>query len=244
MGLIIVFPGMSGGTVLIILGIYEKIIYDISKLRLRQHWPLVTGALVGIFAGGMIMAYLFTFYRNMTAAFLLGLLLASIKAVLKGLPGPNAMRKIIVVLGFAAGFLMAVEPLDLLDKSRNVNALLLIVGGAISSATMLIPGVPGSSVLIAMGIYDDVLFYLRELQLFPLAVFIIGCLLGIMLLSKMLAQIYDKHHITISYFFAGLIAGSSRVLFPISWDVVVVLAFLAGFVLVWNLGGKSEDIVS
>lgn len=241
LGFMIVLPGMSGGTVLIVLGLYERLIKDLARFKLKPYWPLLTGSIAGIFAGGMALALVFTAYRDPAAAFLMGCLLASIKAVLRERPALNPVRIIILLTGLVTGYLLAEEPISFAGEKLDVHWLILVLGGAISSATMLIPGLPGSSVLIVLGIYDSVLLYVKELDLLNLAFFGIGSLLGIFLLARVLDKLFERYQAPIAYFFAGLIAGSARALLPDTWAVTVPLALVAGFALVWWWSGKKEE---
>jgi putative membrane protein len=237
LGFVIVLPGMSGGTAFIILGLYEKIINDLSRFNLKPYLPLVCGTIGGIFVGGFFFSMLFASYRDITSAFLMGLLLASIKTVFNSRPHPSAGRILILAAGFLLAFLLANEPLGIVAESSEINWAVLVLGGAFSSATMLIPGIPGSSVLILLGIYDDVLFYIKEFALINLFIFGAGCLLGIFFLAKVLDKLYSRYQAPTAYFFAGLIAGSARVLLPAFFNIPVFLAFIAGFILVWRWGG-------
>jgi len=246
LGLIIVLPGMSGGTVFIILGIYEDLVQDIAAFKLKPYWPMLIGTVGGIFLGGTAFALFLSSHRDLTVAFLMGFLLASIKAVLLHRPALTVGRTGILLLGFLAGFLMSGEPVGILEPGEVVNPVLLALGGAISSAAMFIPGVPGSSILIVMGIYDNILFYVKDITLFPLALFGAGALVGVFLLARVMEIIYFRYRAPVSYFFAGLIAGSARVLWPADWDISTVLLFAVGFYLVWRWGGgeveKSKEV--
>ena len=108
--------------------------------------------------------------------FFLGIIIASIRAVFKNRPAPTPGRVLILFAGLVIGLLMVREPLFIMGKSEILWPV-LIISGALASATMLIPGVPGSAVLIMMGIYDDVLFYLKEFLIGELLLFGVGSLL-------------------------------------------------------------------
>ena len=242
LGFTIVLPGMSGGTVLIILGLYESLIKDLAKLKLKPYWPLLPGSIVGIFTGGFALAMVFTVYRDPAAAFLMGCKLASIKAVLKDRPALSLIRMTILIVGLIAGYQMTAEPISFTGEKVDAHWLVLVLGGTLSSAAMLIPGLPGSSILIVMGIYDSILLYVKELALLKLAFFGIGSLLGIYLSAKVLDKLFERYQAPIAYFFAGLIGGSSRALLPDAWVVPVILALIAGFALVWWWSGKKEEV--
>ncbi len=243
LGFIIVLPGMSGGTVFLIFGLYEKMLKDLLKFHIRPYLPLAAGILVGIFGGGFTFAFFFENHRDPTVAFLLGCLLASIKAVVRGCPKVNKKRFITMILGILIGLLMVAEPLGQRIEIENVSWWLLMLGGAFSSAAMIIPGIPGSSVLLLLGLYDTMLFSIKELQVTNLLFFGGGSLLGIFLLLNLLGKLYEKYRALISYFFAGLILGSSRAILPSSASPLVVFLFVAGFLLVWIWSGKESPNV-
>ncbi len=234
LGFILVLPGMSGGTVFLIYGIYESLISDLAKLNIRPYYKLFGGVLIGFYLSGSFFSYFFEIFRDETAVFMLGCLLASVRAVIKNCPSFTRKRFGYILAGVISGFLLGSQPIGVGTYLEEVNLLLLFLGGAFSSATMVIPGLPGSSVLIAMGIYDNVLYYLSELVLGYLLIFSVGALLGMFLLVKVLAKIYTNYRGFVTYFFAGLIVGSGRALIPETIDWVVIVLFLTGFVLVWK----------
>ena len=135
---------------------------------------------------------------------------------------------------------MVGEPVNILTAGEDVSTVVLFVGGALASAAMIIPGVPGSSVLIVLGIYDTMLFYIKELAIEKLLIFGTGSVAGIFLLVSLLERLYEKHRAVISYFFVGLILGSSRGLLPYKFSLPILMLFLVGFSIVWYWSGKSE----
>lgn len=239
LGFIMVLPGMSGGTVFVIFGIYEDLVHDLVRLRFKPYLPLLGGVLMGIFISGSLFSIFFETYRNETAVFLLGSLLASIRAVLKCCPEVNRGRVFFCIVGVAAGFLLGADPIGGVQTIEDVSYAYLFFGGAFASATMVLPGLPGSSVLIAMGIYDTVLFYLRELVWSRLMIFGAGSLVGMILLVNVLEKFYNRYRGLISYFFAGLILGSSRALMPTHFSLHMPVLFFIGFTAVWVWSGKA-----
>ena len=240
-GIIIVLPGMSGGTVFLILGLYEKIIRDLARLRLKPYLPLLLGVTGGVFIGGILLSYVFYQFRDLSAAFLLGCLLASIRPILKGQGTKSPWIISLLFIGFIVGYLMAGEPIELVDPGESASYLRLIIGGTLASATMIIPGLPGSGVLILMGIYDDALFYLGNFQFLELFIMGISGLIGIFVLARGLEKLYNDHRKVIAYTFAGLIAGSSRAIIPYDFTLGVIGLFVLGFAIVWIYGDKKSD---
>lgn len=239
LGFILVLPGMSGGTVFVIFGIYEDLVRDLVRLRLKPYFTLFGGMLIGIYISGSLFSLFFQTYRDETVIFLLGCLLASIRAVLKGYYDIKISRFVFFLAGVALGFLLGADPIGGTVSIEEVGLTYLFVGGALASATMVLPGLPGSSVLIAMGIYDTVLFYLSELIWTRLIVFGAGSLAGMVLLVKLLEKIFNMYRGLISYFFAGLILGSSRALIPNDFSLLMPILFIIGFTAVWVWSGKS-----
>ena len=241
MGFVLVLPGMSGGTILLIFGIYEQFIRDIAKLNLKPYIPLCLGVVLGIYLGGLAFATFFQFYRDATAAFLLGCLLASVKPVLDGCPKPGKKGAIVLILGIIFGFFLVSEAIGDLYPDIDISWWLLFIGGALSSAAMIVPGLPGTSVLILLGMYDTMLFFVAELHITNLAIFGAGSVVGILLLANVLNRFYTDHRLIISYLFAGLIIGSARGLIPESFSILYPALFLVGFALVWFGSSKLKE---
>ncbi len=242
LGSIMVLPGMSGGTVLLIFGLYEKMIKDLLKLNVKPYIPLAIGIIMGIFAGGFAVAMFFGNYRDATVAFLLGCLLASIRAVLRDCPKINNQRWVTLIIGGIIGLVLVGQPLGLEVNIGQANWFILMIGGALSSATMMIPGLPGSSVLIILGIYDVILTSIAELDYINLLLYGVGSIIGITLLLNLLGRMYEKYKGFISYFFAGLILGSARGLLPTVINPGIVALFITGFILVWIWSGKEQKV--
>ena len=240
-GVIIVLPGMSGGTVFLVLGLYEKIIRDLARLKLKPYIPLLMGLVVGVFIGGLLLSYVFQQFRDLSVAFLLGCLLASIRPILKGQKTRRPEILGLLLVGFVVGFLMAGEPIELGDPGAAASYVRLFIVGALASATMIIPGLPGSGVLILGGIYDDALFYLGNFQFLELSIMGISGLLGIFLLARGLENLYMNHRKVIAYTFSGLIAGSARAIIPYNFTLGVLALFLLGFVVVWVYGNRKTE---
>lgn len=239
-GVVMVLPGMSGGTLLLLLGLYEKLVADLSRLRILPWLPFVAGAVGGILISGVTFHWLLESYTNFVSAFLLGCILASIRAVLGQYYRPNYRRLLLFLLGAAIGFILAGEPMSMVEDTVRPGIGLLLIGGALACAAMILPGVPGSSVLIIMGIYDDMFRALGELDWLVLSVFSLGAAIGAFGLSNALDNIYSRYRASISWLFSGLIIGSARMLVPTNWENPVLLLILAavGFALVWWWGEK------
>lgn len=240
LGLVIIIPGMSGGTLLLLLGLYEKMMRDLARLKILPWLPFIFGTAGGVLISGVAFSRLLEAYAPFVTAFLLGCILASLRAVLGADYRPNFRRVILFVGGAVIGFLMASEPMSMVGESVRPGIWQLLIGGALACTTMILPGVPGSSVLIIMGIYDNMLMALAGLDWLALFVFALGALLGVLVLSNILDKIYTRYRASISWLFSGLILGSARMLIPtdLSRPIILLTIAVMGFALVWQWGKK------
>lgn len=240
LGFIMILPGMSGGTVFLMMGLYENLITDLARLRIKPYLPMVVGIILGIFIGGTAFALVFQRYRDITAVLLLGSLLASVRSVLASCAQVSVKRLVFLGAGLVIGLYIGIEPLSVGGQTDDVSVFILLLGGALSTAAMVLPGVPGSSVLIVFGIYDTMLYYIKELSMIPLLIFLAGSVLGLVLLVKLLDKLYAKYHDLLSYLFAGLILGSSRAMLPMTYEWYLLVPLIIGFTLVWLYSGRQN----
>ncbi|MDR5658351.1 DUF368 domain-containing protein [Serpentinicella sp. ANB-PHB4] len=235
LGFVMVLPGMSGGTVLLIFGIYERLLKDLAKLKIRPYLPLLIGTIIGIFISGKLFTIFIESYRNISLAFLLGCLLASTKSVISQCEKINIHRNTMLLFGLIIGFVSVREPLSNNICIQETSNLFILISGALSSAAMVIPGLPGSSILILLNVYDEILFYIGSVNIEKLLSFGLGSIIGMFFLVKFLSSIYDKYRNSLSYLFVGIIIGSSRALFPQVVNTSIILIFLIGFSITWVL---------
>ncbi|HNX28932.1 MAG TPA: DUF368 domain-containing protein [Syntrophomonadaceae bacterium] len=242
-GLIIVLPGVSGGTILLMMGLYEELMKDLSRFRLLPWLPFAIGMAGGIFISGWLLAWLFKTYTAIILALLLGCILASVKSILGQDYRPSIKRGISLAIGLILGFILG--GVSDFGESNGVSpgAFILIAGGALSTAAMILPGVPGNAVLIIMGIYDDILSALAGLDAKTLIIFAAGCILGVIGLSNALDKIYSRWRDILNWFFVGLVIGSGRMLVPAHLDnpLVFILIAMFAFALVWIWESRSME---
>ena len=230
MGAANVIPGVSGGTIAFITGIYERLINAIKscgpkalKLLLGRKfkefakhidlWFLMAiaiGAGLTIWKLADILESAFKDHPIPTWAFFFGLVLASIWGVAKMVTrwGPGTFLALLIGLAAAVGLLF------LPQGSGNDNFGFLMLCGAVAISSMIIPGVSGSFVLLIMGNYALVLGAINDRNLGILIPFAIGCVLGLMLLSHVLSWIFKYHHDIAVALITGFIVGSLVLIWP------------------------------
>lgn len=234
LGIGVIIPGISGGTIMMAFGMYENMLDDLLKFYIKPYIAMGFGGAFGVLGGSFIISYLFEFHRNPTSAFILGCLLMSIPFILKRSKGYSKKEVSLFAIGGILSF--ALMEMPTLIHGSSLTAFHIFIAGFISSSAMMIPGVSGSAVLIILGIYENILVLINEFQLAQLSIFVLGAVFGIIILAKVLKILFTAHGNQILFFFAGLILGSSKMLFPSNFDFISILTFALGIWVVYRWG--------
>lgn len=235
MGMADLIPGVSGGTVAFLAGIYQELLESIKivtgkalklvvKGKIRQAFdlvpfrfliPLLIGLFGAIFGLSGVLTWLFEHFSVAVWAFFFGLVLASVYIVLKRVSVWNIARGIsfLVAMVFAY-FLVGAVP------TETPNSLPYIFGsGVLAISAMLLPGISGSFILLIIGKYQQILAAAAERDFFTLAVFAAGAVVGIALFARLFSWLFSKYHDMAVAVLAGFMLGSVRKLWP--WKEVV-----------------------
>ena len=277
MGVANIIPGVSGGTMAVSMGIYDRIIYAVNhifkkfKECIRDLLPIIIGILVGLFAFAALVGYLLgtksdtiPLTRLPTNFAFIGLILGGLPAIYKRVNMKKAgVAGIILFVIFFA--IVVGLPLLARPEARTVDhsigiMLLMIPLGAIASATMVIPGVSGSMILMLLGYYDSVINAMNELRtgdfsaLAILLPYVIGLLIGIVSIAKLIDFLLRKYPEYTFCAIFGLVIGSPVALlmqnkecFDIATTgnyIACAVCLVAGFVIAWLLSRleKTEII--
>lgn len=230
MGAANVIPGVSGGTIAFITGIYERLINaikscDMTAVRLamglkfrkfaeytdlRFLFAIGAGALLSVVSLARLLEYLFESYPVLIWAFFFGLIVASIWGVGKMVKtwSPGALVSVIV------GITMAIGVLWLPHSPGNTHPLYLFICGVAAISSMIIPGVSGSFVLLIMGNYMLVLGAVGNLEMVILIPFAGGCVIGLIALSHLLSWVFSRYHDLAVGLITGFIVGSLVLIWP------------------------------
>ena len=226
-----IIPGVSGGTMAVSMGIYDRVIYAVNNLfkqfkkNFRDLLPIIIGVLIGLFAFAALIGTLLgtksseiPLTRLPTNFAFIGLILGGLPAIYKRVNMKSAkVPGVILFLVFLA--LVVVLPLLNPPEARTVDhsigtMLLMIPLGAIASSTMVIPGISGSMILMLLGYYNPVINAMNDLRggdwssLAILLPYAVGLLVGIVFIAKLMNFLLKKHAaLTFSAIF-GLVIGS------------------------------------
>ena len=267
-GIANIIPGVSGGTMMVAMGLYDKLIHAITHLKsefkesLKLLVPIFLGVAIAIAALSRLFEFLLTNYPIPTNFAFCGLIAGSLPFIFKKVKGHavSVGKGVCFVIFFAVVILMAVMG----ETSGNaadvsfgfINVVKLLVVGIIAAATMVIPGVSGSMMLMLLGYYDTILktinkfmdaliaFDIQDIlvQCGILIPFGIGVILGIFLIAKLIEFIFSKAEIHAYYAIIGLILASPiAILLKTDWSDFSVLMLVTGiitFVLGWFVSSK------
>lgn len=233
MGSADVVPGVSGGTIAVLVGIYERLVHAISMAskalgnllrfrfreagqRLREiDWglilPLIVGIGVAIFALAGVISTLLEDYPEAMAGLFAGLVAASAWVAWRMIRSPNATTVVVaIVVAVITFFVLGLKGGAITDPSW----LVLFGAGAIAICAMILPGISGSFLLLMLGMYDFVISAVDERDFPVLGVFALGCIVGLALFSQLLDWSLTNHHDVVVAAMVGLMIGSFRVLWP------------------------------
>lgn len=246
MGAADVIPGVSGGTIAFMTGIYEELVGSINSInatalkllfkgRIRQFWKqingnflisLISGILISIFSLAKLMQYLLDFHPIQTWAFFFGLIVASSIFILKEVRD----WKLKDVLQLIFGILLGVVICTLSPTQTPDGLWFIFLSGAIAICAMILPGISGSFIMLILGKYEylmgkiaDIVSGEGELMDFiVLATFALGALIGIIAFSKFLHWLLHNYHRPTLLVLAGFIIGSLVKVWPWSNKIDIV----------------------
>ena len=233
MGSADVVPGVSGGTVALVTGIYLRLIATISsgsralgrfmrtdgrggkaELKKVDWWflgALVVGALAAVVTLAKIIEDLLRTQPVRTAGVFLGLIIGTIVIAWRLPRAPGAVHAIVATIVGAIAFLVfGLQSAAATDPSPVV----FFVAGILAICAFILPGVSGSFLLLSIGMYQAVLGAVNDRELATVAVFGLGAVVGLAAFSQVLERLLERHHDTVVAILIGLMLGSFRILWP------------------------------
>ena len=257
MGIANIIPGVSGGTMAVSMGIYDRIIHAVTHLfsefkqSMKVLIPIGIGIVLAIVAGARLIEYMFEKIPFQTNLLFIGLILGGLPAMGKKVKGNRI--KVSYILAFLLFFVLVVGCASLEGNSGTaaelsfsfINVFKLLGIGVIASATMVIPGVSGSMVLMILGYYEPVLGmvnqfvdHLKEFDLQGLIgdcgvliPFGIGVVVGIFVIAKLIEIVFEKWPLLAYWAIIGLIVASPvAILMMNEFGTLQIMTILTGVV--------------
>ena len=236
MGAADIVPGVSGGTVAFITGIYEELISSIKSVDVKALGLLLKGKFkdfiekINLYfllalGGGIVTAilllskfikYLLLYYTHLLWAFFFGLVIASIHVVGRHIQKWTIKNLLALVLGtLIAYFVVSLS----MNQSSEPSLLYIFFAGAVAISAMLLPGISGSFLLVIMGVYHLIIGHLQSItegaeHIYPILIFIAGMLLGLVSFSRAISWAFQYYHEVVVSFLIGFMVGALPKLWP------------------------------
>lgn len=230
MGAADVVPGVSGGTIAFITGIYEELINSIKSidlqalkllfsLRLGDFWKkingtflvsVVLGIAISIFSLAKLMTWLLEHHPIYIWSFFFGLIIASSVLVAKEIKQWNIFTIIALLAGAAAAYTITV-----MTPAETPNTWwFILLSGAIAICAMILPGISGAFILLLMGKYSYILGAVSSLNISVLLLFVVGAVAGIISFSHLLSWLLKNYHTLTVSLLTGFMIGSLNKVWP------------------------------
>jgi len=231
MGIADAIPGISGGTIALLLGIYEELIGSISnfninlfrnlkKKGIKYCWnkingnfliSLISGVLLSLVSFVKIFSILIERYPLFIWSFFLGLILATLFVINRNIKKWDIANFILIfIFAFLTILLSIINP----SISENINFFYILICGIIASSAMILPGISGSLILVILGVYTLIINALNNLEYNIILVFLIGCLIGIINFSKIIKWLFHNYRDYTFSIMLGLVIGSIYTVWP------------------------------
>ncbi|KJR30839.1 DUF368 domain-containing protein [Vibrio navarrensis] len=246
MGAADVVPGVSGGTIAFITGIYDTLLESIRRINpsIFRLWKaqgftaafqhingffliaLFGGVLTSIATLAKLITWMLANHPIPIWSFFFGLILVSVYHILRQVERKDVTRFALLLLGIVFAYSITVlKPLHLEPTSLNV-----LLAGAIAICAMILPGISGSFILLLIGMYAPVLGAVKNVQLDILGLFLAGCVAGLLTFSHVLSWLLRRFRDFTLMFLTGLMIGTLPKIWP--WKETIS----------WRLNSKGEQV--
>ena len=225
MGIADAIPGVSGGTIALLLGIYEELIHTISSLNFEQilylrkngfksFWSKINGGFlfslllgigVSLISFVKISASLLDKYPLFVWSFFLGLIIATVYVIYKLIEKLNFRNILFVLISIMATLLLSSFSTV---EINNIGLLYILFCGIIASSAMILPGISGSLILVILGVYTFLINALNNLDILIIIVFILGAIIGLLGFSRVLKYLFNNYRNITYSIMLGLVIGS------------------------------------
>lgn len=243
MGAADVVPGVSGGTIALISGIYDELISSIDSVNLKNlkvlrvegmsaFFKAVNGSFllslfigigISIFSLAGVFKYLLEHYPILVWAFFFGLVLASVVFIAKQIKKWSISTVILLVIGVAIAYYITIIPAV---SSASSSPLFLILAGALAICAMILPGISGAFILLLLGAYKPTLDAIHNHEYKNIMYLAIGAIVGLLSFAKVLKWLFNHYRNATLAVLTGFVIGSLNKIWP--WKEVLQSKIING----------------
>ena len=230
MGLADLVPGVSGGTIAFIFGIYEELLYSIKlvtgqvpKLILQRQFkkaialipfgfllPVLTGIIIAIFGFVKVVSFLLESQPVLVWSFFFGLVLGSVYIISRRIKKWTINRIILLILGFILTFILVGLP----SFGGSSSPIAIFFTGAIAITAMILPGISGSLIMVLLGQYETIINAVSNRDYLTIIIFATGAIIGLALFVRLLTWLLKHYQFAVIATLIGIMAGSLRRVWP------------------------------
>lgn len=230
MGAADVVPGVSGGTIAFLTGIYEELINSIRsvgtesiKILLSQgptaFWGYINGGFLLVLMLGIVtsiaslakgITFLIGTYPILLWSFFFGLILMSSLSMARKIERWNLESLLSLLVGIISAYLFS----SLTPSNIDPSPIAFFLSGALAICAMILPGISGSFILLLMGMYSYVIEAIEVFEIGTLIIFATGCVTGLMLFSRFISLLLDRYHGATMALLMGFMLGSLNKIWP------------------------------
>jgi putative membrane protein len=239
-------PGVSGGTIAFMTGIYEELIYSLKQcgpsalIMLFKEGPvaawkhvngtflltLISGILFSLLTISHVVLYWLAEYPELLWSFFFGLILASVWSVCRHVEHWDRNTYTSFIIGvITAYFITSMSP-----TSVEATPLFIFLSGMVAICAMILPGISGSFILVIIGMYGPVLGAIKSLDLGILLFFVAGCVLGLLSVARLITWAFHRFHDLVLAVLTGFMIGALNKVWP--WKAV----------LSWRTNSSGEQV--
>lgn len=230
MGVAEIIPGVSGGTIAFITGIYKELIDSIKsvnleslklllKLQFKNFWLQINGNFLSTLLFGMIVSvlilsrfitFLLDSHHFKIWGLFFGLIICSAIIIFKSISKLTIVTYFFLALGLGlSGYISLVAP----SSSPNTN-IFIFLSGALAISAMILPGISGSFILVFLSKYEFILSALNSFEMNVLAIFLAGCVTGLVTFSRLLSYFFKNYYDNVIGMLVGFLFGSLIKIWP------------------------------
>jgi putative membrane protein len=236
MGAADVVPGVSGGTIAFVTGIYEELINSLANINFaalkllfksgfKVFWShingdffvaLFLGIAISVFSLAKIVTYLLANHPIILWSFFFGLVLASAVVIIKTVPKWDFSNVIALIFGVGVAAIISLAQ----TTADGTSLPYIFISGCIAICAMILPGISGAFILVLLGSYTVIIQGIKDMDLSVISVFAIGCVIGLLVFSKLLKYLFTHFKSFVLALLTGFLFGSLLKIWPWKNDIL------------------------